>query len=122
MAKNRMKSINETIKRELATIFNREINPFVSCLITITEVKTSADLHFAKVFYSVMGQEGDKEKVADAISRKSNEIQMELGSRLRIKFTPKIRWHYDTTPEDADNICKLIDSITYSTDKQDPQT
>ena len=42
MAKNRMRLVDSTVKKELGAILSREVFPyFTNCLITVTDVKTA---------------------------------------------------------------------------------
>ena len=112
MAKDRMRSVDATVHKELSAILTRDIFPlFSNCIITLTGVKTSPDLHQARCFISAMGDSASKYKVMRTLEQKRGEINKTLGRRLRIKFTPQISWRFDSTPEDADNISRLIDSL-----------
>ena len=65
MAKDRMKSVDATVKRELANLVAKDVAPGFNCLITLTGVKTSPDLRHCQVFISVMGTESQKKEVMD---------------------------------------------------------
>ena len=48
---NRMNKIDEEIKKEISTIISTELkNPHLTGLISVSKVKTTPDLRFAKVY------------------------------------------------------------------------
>ena len=52
---NRLARINEELKREVSNIINYEVkNSNVTGMISITKVKTTPDLRFAKISVSVI--------------------------------------------------------------------
>ena len=112
MAKDRMRSVNSTVKRELSGLFLRDVNPsFEQCLITITDVETSPDLRYCKVFISVMGTASQRDKVFQFLERKTQEYYHYLGTRMHMKYIPKLQWYNDETPEKADKMMRLLDSL-----------
>ena len=118
MSKDRMRSVDSTVHKELSAILTREIFPlFDSCIITLTGVKTSPDLHYAQCYISAMGDQTSKNRVMRTLEQRRGEINKMLGRRLRIKYTPEISWRFDSTPEQADHITRLIDSLDIPSDE-----
>ncbi len=118
MAKDRMRSVDATIQKELSAVFIREVFPCFECLITVTGVQTSADLRHCNVYVSVMGSQQQKDNVMRFLKDRSEEFFMHLSKRIRMKFTPIIHWHIDDTPEQADRLTSLIDSIDIPSEGQ----
>ncbi|EDM28877.1 ribosome-binding factor A [Lentisphaera araneosa HTCC2155] len=119
MSKDRMRSVDSTIQKELSSVFIREVFPCFECLITVTGVKTSADLRHCNVYVSVMGSNQQKEDVIRFLRDRSEEFFNHLSKRIRMKFTPVIHWHCDDTPETADRLSSLIDSIDIPSEDED---
>ena len=111
MAKDRMRSVDSTVKKELANLFSKDVFPNFECLITLTDVKTSSDLRTCSVFVSILGSSKQKYSVMKFLERKNNEYYGYLGSRLRMKYTPTITWVFDDTAEKADRITNLLDKL-----------
>ena len=111
MPKDRMRSVDATVKKELANLFSKDVFPAFSCLITLVDVKTSPDLKHCKVFVSVLGSNIQKREVMDFLEKHTGEYYQYLGSRLRMKYTPMINWVFDDTAEKADKISSLIDNL-----------
>ena len=120
MAKDRMRSVNATVKKELSTLFTKDVFPaFNTCLITLAEVKTTPDLRQCDVYVSIMGSIGDKQKVMKYLERHRDEFFAHLGRRLRMKYTPVIRWRFDDTAEKADRLMGILGELHIPEEKDD---
>ncbi len=86
--------------------------------VTITEVKLSPDLSFARVYYSVFGSEEDKRMVERFLEDSRTFFQTVLAERFRdIRKVPQVRFSYDTKLEKQAFITSLIDEAL-ADDKQ----
>ncbi len=111
MAKDRMRSVDATVKKVLANLFSKDVFPNFSCSITLAAVKTTSDLRHCSVYVSVMGTPKQKREVMKFLADNKSEYYEHLGSRLRMKYTPVINWIFDETAETADKISKIIDEL-----------
>jgi ribosome-binding factor A len=111
MAKERMRSVDATVKKVLANLFSKDVFPNFSCLITLADVKTSADLRHCSVYVSIMGTPKQKRDVMKFLEEHKNEYYCHLGSRMRMKYTPALKWIFDETAEKADRMSKIIDDL-----------
>lgn len=111
MSKDRMRSVDSTVKKELALLFAKDVVPNFDCLITLTDVKTSADLRHCQVYVSIMGAANQKHKVMKYLENNTQEYYSYLGSRIRMKYTPSLNWNFDDTAEKADKISSLLKNL-----------
>jgi len=97
MANYRMNRINEEIQRELSEILRTVKDPRVSeHFITVTHCDVSADLKFAKIYYSIFDTDDEVQKeVADGIKSAKKYIRGEISRRLNIRYTPELTFIYD---------------------------
>lgn len=110
---HRLDRINESVARELTDILRSVKDPRVStAFISITGVEVSADLAFAKVHYSVLGN-ADPNLQKGLVSA-SGYIRGELAARLNLRNTPKLTFIKDDTAEKAMKIADILRSTTYS--------
>ena len=120
MAKDRMRSVNATVKKELSTLFVKDVFPtFTNCLITLAEVKTTSDLRQCNVYVSIMGNIGDKQKVMRYLESHKDEFFAHLGRRLRMKYTPVIHWCFDDTAEKADRLMNILGDLDIPQEEKD---
>lgn len=96
MASNRIDSINEEIQRELAQQVRFLKDPRVSRvgMVSITRVDTTRDLHYAKVFVSVLDKEQEKD-VLKGLKSASGFLRRELGHALQLRYTPELQFIAD---------------------------
>jgi ribosome-binding factor A len=94
---------------ELADLVNREgILP--DGLITITRVKTSPDLRFAKVSVSVLPDNLAGTALKN-LRQRSSLFSGILKKKLKLKFIPKFSWEFDPTEKEAAKIDDLMNSL-----------
>ena len=106
----RIKKVNELIKRELGKIILKEISLPKSILATITEVETSRDLKQSKVFISVF-PEREARKILKILERKIYDLQQILNKRLKIKYVPKIKFLEDEELRENQKIDEILNKI-----------
>ncbi|MCK4384922.1 MAG: 30S ribosome-binding factor RbfA [candidate division Zixibacteria bacterium] len=111
MQYKRAERVGDLIKEEVSRIIQYELKDPGVGFVTITGVKLSDDLKYAKIFYSVLGNEEAKKESSSALRRACGFIQHEIGRKLRLKYTPEIYFHFDPSVEYGAHIEKLIKKI-----------
>ncbi len=101
----------EELKNEISAIITREVRDPRVGFATITEVKVSPDLRYAKVLVSVFGSPEEKQETLAALERASGFIRRLVGARIRLRHTPEISFDYDETVEQGDRMMQLIEEI-----------
>ena len=108
---NRMARVNEELKREISNIINYEVkNSNVTGLISVTKVKTSPDLKYAKVYVSILNSKNIKNTLA-GLKKASGFIRSRLAEKNKLRVTPELVFEFDDTlvyGERIDNILKDI--------------
>jgi ribosome-binding factor A len=100
------------LQKELADIFLKRGNEFAhGKLISITRVRVSPDLSFAKVYISIFPAE-NQDVIFTSIKEHSNRIRFELGQKVRsqLRIVPDIVFHIDDSLDYIDKIDKLLKS------------
>lgn len=111
-SKIRLHRIGDRIRQELSEMLVKgEIrDPRISG-ITITDVKVDRELSYADVYISaVEGSERAKEAL-EGFSSASGYIRRTLAERIELRVFPRLRFHWDPTPERADRIEKILASL-----------
>jgi len=99
----RIKKINELIKRELSEIINRTLEIPPGVLATITQVETTSDLTQSKVWISVYPFDRAAE-VLKFLIRQAANLQRLLQKRIRMRQVLKIRFILDKSQERASKV------------------
>ena len=118
VSKSRARRIADRIREEISEMLIFDIqDPRVKGAY-ITDVSVDRELAFADIhIYAVQGSDS-AEEVISGFKHASGFLRSELARRIDLRTFPKLRFHWDPTPERADHIEKLIDSIS-QTDEND---
>jgi len=110
MESTRQKKVSRLIQKELADIFLKRGNEFGhGKLISITRVRVSPDLSFAKVYLSIFPAI-NQEEILHGIQDHSSKIRFDLGHKVRsqLRIVPDIVFHIDDSLDYIDKIDKLL--------------
>ena len=110
MASNRIGRINEEIQRELSALIPAVKDPRVSGMISVTAVETTPDLRYAKAYISVLDKENG-EWVLKGLRSASGWLRRELGSALKLRYTPELVFQLDDSIDKGAHILELLRSV-----------
>lgn len=114
-SKIRMRRISERVREELSAMLVKEVADPRLAGIQITDVKVDRELAYADVFVSaVEGVERSAEILA-GLRHAAGFFRSELAARVDLRAFPKLRFHWDPTPEQADHIERLLAQIRTET-------
>ena len=112
MSLERMRRVDEAVREVLSDVLTHEVKDPRVGFVTVTDVKTSPDLSHARVYVSVLG---DAEAVAaslEGLQSAHGFLQGRVGSELRLKHTPTLRFFHDDTAERAQRLERLLSDET----------
>lgn len=106
----RQEKFNRLIQKELANIFIEkatELSP--GALLTVTGVRISPDLGYAKVYVSIFPQ-NLRSKSFENIQNKNAEIRHALGLRIskQVRIIPELAFFIDDSLDYAERIDQLL--------------
>ena len=108
----RIAQVNELLREEIGKILIRETSDPILALMTVTEVKTSADLGYARVFIMCRkSEEGEEVGTRENLDHAAQVVQREIGSHIRLKKTPHLRFMLDQAEEQALKIEELLEQV-----------
>lgn len=106
----RIHQINRQLKEEIASILLMELQDDALRDITVTEVRTSKDLHHAVVFFTAHAR-SDRDMLTEVVRNAAGYIRKLLYNRLRLKQIPELDFRYDDTLDRAERIFTTLDEI-----------
>lgn len=119
---NRMARVNEELKRELSNIINYEVkNSNVTGMISVTKVKTSPDLKYAKVSVSILNARNIKQTLA-GLKSASGFIRSRIAEKMNLRVTPELIFELDDSliyGEKIDTILERVIKDIKPSDKND---
>ena len=108
---NRLGRIDEEYRKELSQIIGYELkNPNVTGLISVTKVKVTNDLKFAKVYVSILNSKNIKDTLA-GLKKSSGYIRSELAKRVNLRNTPELIFELDDSIEYGSRIDSILKEI-----------
>jgi ribosome-binding factor A len=111
-ASQRQLRVGELVRHALAEMLTRgDVHDPVleSHMITVPEVRMSADLRLATIYVMPMGGH-DAEAVIAAFERNKKFLRGEIAHRINVKFAPDIRFRIDDRFAEAERIDRLLHS------------
>ena len=121
MASNRIAIINEEIQKELSALLRTVKDPRVQdVMISITRVETTPDLRYTKVYVSFLQEDKAKDAMAELKSA-AGFLRRQLGSNLRLRYSPEIVWAQDDSILYGAKMLKLINSLEVKNDEDPDQ-
>jgi ribosome-binding factor A len=104
----RTEQVAEAIKEEVSTLIQRELKDPRLGFVTVTRVEVSPDLKYAKVFFSVLGDDTTKSETLKVLKRASGFLRRELSHILTTRYTPELHFEFDVAMEHGDKIQRLL--------------
>lgn len=110
MGKYRQDRINDSVAEAASEIIREIKDPRVSdALITITAADVSADLKYAKIFYSCIT--GENEDLKKGLRSAAGFVRSRLAKSLNLRITPEIAFVYDKSVEHGIRIAEILNGI-----------
>lgn len=107
---HRIERINNLIRQEISELLQRQVkDPRLGTFIAVTEVSTSPDLKFAKVFVSRISNQAEKEETMQALEAAAGFLRKSLMKNLRLRRVPDLHFYWDDSIERADRLFRLLD-------------
>ena len=113
MSKNeaRLGRVNEELMKALSQIITYELkNPDVTGMISVTKVKVTTDLKYAKVYVSILNSKNIKDTM-DGLKKSSGFIRSELAKRVNLRNTPELIFEIDDSLEYGAKIDSILKEI-----------
>lgn len=112
MAENRrINRYADSVKRALSNIIEFKLNNPHKGFITLTRVKVSPDLKIATVYYTVLGDEAQKNQTQTVLKKSIQFLRSELKPFITSRWLPELRFFYDDSMERVDRINELLKQI-----------
>ena len=109
---HRIERVNNLIRYEVSQLLQHQVkDPRLGSSVAVTEVSTSSDLRYAKIFVSRIASEEEKQETLTGLAAASGFLRNELAKRLELRRIPELRFQWDDSIERGDRLLRLIDEI-----------
>ncbi|MBR6034131.1 MAG: 30S ribosome-binding factor RbfA [Clostridia bacterium] len=116
---HKLDRVNEELKREISNIINYKLkNSKVTGMISITKVKVTPDLRYARVWISVLNCKNKKDTLL-GLKQSSGYIRSEIAHNINMRITPELVFEFDDTMEYGERIDTILNEIMKDVKKED---
>jgi ribosome-binding factor A len=110
MTSDRMRRVDEAIRQVIGDAVASDLKDPRVGFVTVTDVRTSADLSHARVYVSVLGESHTREETLDGLRSAHGYLQSRIAGELHLKRTPTLDFCYDDTTDRAMRLDALIEA------------
>jgi ribosome-binding factor A len=100
------------LRQEISQLLRERLkDPRLRALVSVTHVEPSADLQYASVAISVLGNPEQQQEALEGMESSAGFLHRELRNRLHIRPVPRLRFVLDTSLQEGDRIQAIMDRI-----------
>lgn len=118
---SRQERVAEAIRQESSLIIHDKLKDPRLGFITITKVEVTPDLRYAKIFFSVLGNDESYEKTKEALDSALGFVRKLVAGRLNLRFAPEIAFYEDRTTEYSVRIEEVLNEIKELNGQEKPK-
>ena len=111
MSSQRPGRVQEAIRQEVSKILHDQIRDPRLGFMTITGVELTNDLRFARIYFSVLGDDKAKKLALKGLNSAKGYIKGVLGDRVKLRYMPDIEFKIDETLGRTQHIYDLFEQI-----------
>jgi ribosome-binding factor A len=103
--------VADQIRGELGLLLAREVHDPGVGFVTLTRVQVTPDLQQARIYYTALGDEKARRNSERALERAIPFLRRQIGSRLRLRRVPELKFVYDESIAGQDRIEQLLNEL-----------
>jgi len=107
----RTERLSELLLQEISATALRELGDPRLRAVTFTAAEVTLDLRLARVYFSVLDPEKDRDAAAQALQSAKGVIKRALAPRLNLRYMPDLEFVYDVSIQRAEKIEELLKRI-----------
>ena len=107
----RSQRVADIVRAELSRLILIEAHDPELRLVTITDVEMPSDLRSARVFFSCLGGDNEREKAGEALRRAAGYLRREVGQRCQLRYAPELHFLSDLSLERGARIEELLHQV-----------
>ena len=107
----RQNKVSRLLQKDLGEIFQSEsLNSFLGAMISVTVVRVSTDLSFAKVYISIFSPKTPVNEIYELVKKNKKKIRFLLGNKIKnqIRSIPELAFFIDDSLDYIENIENLL--------------
>ncbi len=134
MPVQRTDRLNSLLKEVISEVIRKDVrNPHVNQLVTVIRVDITKDLHYAKVYISVIGDDNVKQETLAALQSAAGFIAVHCSKKVVMRYFPELSFRLDDSVDkhlriqmllrelSQERVARENNSIEEETKENDPQ-
>jgi ribosome-binding factor A len=118
---SRQDKVAEAIRQEASVIIHDKLKDPRLGFVTITNVEITRDLRFAKVFFSVLGNDQAYKNTKQALDSSLGFVRKLIAQRLNLRFATEIAFYEDRSTEYSVRIEEVLNEIREHDEQKKPK-
>jgi len=107
----RSSRVSDLVRAELSLLVLTEAHDPELKRVTITDVQMPPDLRSARVYFSCLGGEEEREKALEALKRAAGFLRREVGQRCGLRYAPELKFLSDLSLERGARIEEILHQV-----------
>jgi len=107
----RAEKVASVIKRAISEPLTQLASEHSAGFVSVTSVKLTSDLQIAKIYINVFGGKLTPSQFLPIIDDKKGMLRKFIGTKIRLRYTPELKFFIDDTFEQMQHIQSLLDSV-----------
>lgn len=118
----RLQRIADRIREEISAMMIKEINDPRLHQVYVSDVRVDRELTYADIYVSALEGQARSKDILAGMESASGFFRKNLAARVELRAFPRLRFHWDPTPEHAEHMEKLFAQIREERDaSQNPK-
>jgi ribosome-binding factor A len=107
----RSQRVADLVRAELSSLLLVEAHDPAVRGVTVTGVEMSPDLQSARVYFSVLGGDADRERAARGLARAAGFLRREVGQRCALRYAPELHFIADRSLERGARVEEILSRV-----------
>jgi ribosome-binding factor A len=107
----RSQRVADVVRAELSRLLLLEAHDPNLHRVTVTDVEMPSDLKSARVFFSCLGGDDEREQAGQALRRAAGYLRREVGQRCQLRYAPELHFISDRSLERGARIEELLQQV-----------
>lgn len=103
--------LEETLRRIIASALHLQVEDPRVGFVTVSEVRLNRDRTVAQVFYTVLGDEEERNTSLEGLKRCRGFLRQIIGDQIRMRAVPELRFTYDDSLDRSFRVEEALDRI-----------
>jgi ribosome-binding factor A len=109
----RSERVEGQLKKEISRILQEDLKDPRIGFVTITRIDLTGDLRYAKVYYSILGDDEAKKASLKGIKSASGFIRKLIAERMNMRYVPELSFRLDNSIEYSINLEKTFERLRH---------